>query len=212
MVVEKAKDFWVKYQRPLMIVSALVIIIAGGFLGYKNFVKLPNEAKAEDAIFKAEEYYRMDSLDKALNGDMLNAGFLKVISKYGNTDAGKRARLYAGDCLLRKGDFAQAVKYLKEFSTDSKMIQAVAYKLTADAYSEQGKNDEAIDYYKKAAHHFEADKDNSSLYLSMAAGLCEKTGKTKEAIELYKELKEKFPKTAAGFDADKYLGKLGAYN
>ena len=38
-VVEKAKDFWTRYNRPLMIVCAVIIIIAGGYLGYKKFYK-----------------------------------------------------------------------------------------------------------------------------------------------------------------------------
>lgn len=209
LVVEKAKDFWSRYQRPLIIVSALVILIAGGYLGYKKFYREPMLAKAEDALFKAEEYYRMDSLQKALNGDMINPGFLKVISKYGNTPAGNLARLYASDCLARTGDFAKAEEYISKFKTDQKMIQAGAYKLHADILSELGKNDKAIDMYKKAAAHFPEDKENSAVYLSMAAQLSEKAGKTQEAIALYKELKEKFPRTAAGSEADKYLGKLG---
>lgn len=209
VVVEKAKDFWSKYQRPILIASALIILIAGGFIGYKKFYKEPLLAKAEDALFKAEEYYRKDSLQKALNGDLINPGFVKVISKYGNTPAGNLARFYAADCYARTGDFAKAEQYITDFHTDQKMLQATAYKLHADILSEQGKNDKAIELYKKAAGHFTEDKENSAVYLSMAALLCEETGKTKEAIELFKELKEKFPRTAAGSEADKYLGKLG---
>ena len=51
-VVEKAKDFWTRYNRPLMIVCAVIIIIAGGYLGYKKFYKEPNEEKATDAYLK----------------------------------------------------------------------------------------------------------------------------------------------------------------
>jgi hypothetical protein len=35
---------------------------------------------------------------------------------------------------------------------------------------------------------------------------------TKQAIELFKELKEKFPKTQQGSQADGYLAQLGVYN
>jgi hypothetical protein len=38
--------------------------------------------------------------------------------------------------------------------------------------------------------------------------LQETSGKTKEALELYKELKEKFPKTEKGYQADKYINRL----
>ena len=211
-VVAKAKDLWTRYQKLIIIASTVIIVAIAGFYGYKTFVQKPNEAKAQDAIFKAEEYYRLDSLQKALNGDGLNFGFIKVIEKYGSTKMGNLARFYAGDCFLRTGDYTNAVKHLKDFSTDSKQVQARAYKLLGDAYSELDKNDDAISNYKKAANHFTEDNANAAEYLFFAAALAEKTGKTKEAIELYKQLKENFPGTSQSGEADKYLGKLGVYN
>lgn len=210
-VIERAKDFWTRYQKQISIAATVIILLVGGWFGYKKFIKGPQEEKAWDTVFKAEEYFRMDSLQKALNGDGLNAGFLKVIDKYGGTDAGNMARFYAGVCLLQTGDFANAAKHLKKFKTSSKQIQARAYKLLGDAYSEQGKNDDAIDAYKKAAKQFPEDQANSAEALFFAAGLSEKAGKKNEAIELYKELKEKFPNTRQGFEADRYLAKLGVY-
>ena len=212
MIIAKAKDFWTRYQKIILIIAAVLIVGVGGYYGYKTYIQDPKEEKASDAIFKAEEYYRMDSLQKALNGDGLNLGFIKVIDKYSGTKLGNLARFYAGDCYLRTGDFNNAVKQLEEFNTSEKLVQARAYKLLGDAYSELGKNDEAIANYKKAANHFTEDNANSAEYLFFAAALAEKTGKTKEAIELYKELKDKFPGTRQGNDADKYLAKLGVYN
>src|SRR5687767_9553309 len=211
-VIARAKDFWTRYQKPVMTAGIIIILLAGGWLVYQKFFKNPKEEKAWDAMFKAEEYYRMDSLQKALNGDGLNSGFLKVIDKYSGTDAGNMARYYAGVCLVQTGDFARAVTHLKKFKTRAKQVQARAYKLLGDAYSEQGKNDEAISNYKKAANHFPEDQMNSAEALFFAAGLSEKAGKKQEAIELYKELKEKFPQTRHGFEADKYLARLGVYN
>jgi tetratricopeptide (TPR) repeat protein len=154
----------------------------------------------------------MDSLQKALNGDGISLGFVKVADKFGGTKMGNLAKFYAGDCYLRTGDFAKAAKYLEEFSTPSKQVQARAYKLLGDANAELGKNDEAISYYKKAANYFTDDNANSAEYLFFAAALSEKTGKTKEAIALYQELKDKFPGTQQSSEADKYLAKLGVYN
>ena len=211
-IIAKAQDFWTRYQKQITVVLAVIVLAVGGWYAYKNFIVKPNTEKAVDAMYKAEEYYRMDSLQKALNGDGINWGFVRVIKEYGGTDAGNLARFYAGDCYLRTGDFNNAVKQLKEYSTSDEMYQARAYKLLADAYSELGKNDEAIANYKKAANHFTADINNSAEYLYMAASLAEKTGKNNEAIELLKEIKDKYPGTNGANEAEKYLAKLGVYN
>jgi predicted negative regulator of RcsB-dependent stress response len=220
LVVERAKDFWTRYNRPVVIIGVIIILIAGGWLGYKKFYKEPNDQKAADAMFKAENYHRAgllsqkpDSLIKlALNGDGANPGFVRIISKYKGTDAANIAKLYAGECYLILNDNANAVKYLKDFKTSSKFFQARAYKLLADAYADQGRNKEALDYYKKAASHFKEDAENASEALFLAAYLAEtRMNNTKAAIELFKELKEKFPNTQRGSEADKYLARLGVY-
>ncbi|HVT85918.1 MAG TPA: tetratricopeptide repeat protein [Chitinophagaceae bacterium] len=213
VIVAKAKDFWDKYSKPLMIVCVALLVVIGGYFGYQNFIKKPKEEKASDAIFKAEEYYRLDSVKLALNGDGQYPGFLSVINKYSGTDAANLACFYAGSCYLKMGDNANAAKYLKKFSSNAKQIQARAYKLLGDAYADMGKNADALDYYKKAAHHFTEDQVNSAEALFMAAYLADKVMKdTKEAISLYKELKEKYPATQQGIEADKYLAQLGVYD
>ena len=212
-VVDRAKDFWGRYSRPILIASAAVILLCGGYLAYKYLVKAPQEEKAVEAMFKAEDYYRQDSLKVALNGDGINAGFLKVIDRYGGTEAGNLARFYAGDIYLQLGDFNNAIKHLKEFDTDAKQVQARAYKLLGDAYAESGKNADALSAYKKAAHHFEEDDVNSSEYLFLAAYFADRVVKNqKEAIDLFKELKQKYPRTEKGFEADKFLAQLGVYS
>lgn len=208
-VVDKMTGFWNKNSKTIVTALAAVIIIVGGYFGYKYFVKEPNEKKASEAIFRAESYYRQDSLKLALNGDNVNPGFVKIASKYSGTKAGNLANFYAGNCYLKIGDYANAIKYLKEFSTNSKQIEARATALLGDAYAESGKKDEAIDLYKKAGLMFEKDDYNSPEYLFRAGLLAESVGKNKDAIEMYKIIKEKYPRSERGFAIDKYLAKLG---
>lgn len=212
VVIAKAKDFWGKYGKMLTIASVVIILLAGGWYVFQNFVQKPKESKAADAMFKAEEYYRLDSANLALNGDGQNWGFLKVIDKYGSTKSGKLANFYAGSCYIKLNDNEKAIKYLKKYSGDSKLVQARAYKLMADAYADLGKNSDALSYYKKAARHFEEDATTSSEYLFYAAYLADRVLKDpKQAIELFKELKEKFPKSNQAREADNFLAQLGVY-
>ena len=212
-VIAKAKGFWEKYSKPLMIVSVLLIVVIGGWYAYQQFIVKPKEEKAVEASFRAEEYFRMDSLKLALNGDGQNLGFEKIADKFSGTKTGEMANLYAGTCHLRLNNFEKAVKYLKAFSSTSQLVQARAYKLLGDAYAEQGKNEEALSSYKKAAREFEKDEANSPDYLFTAAYFADRVMKNKEeAVKLYKELKEKFPRSQQAVDADNYLAQLGVYN
>ena len=213
VVIERAKDFWSRYNRPILIVCAAIIVVGGGYLAYKYLVKAPKEKKAAEAIFKAEEYYRMDSLKLALNGDGQYPGFEKVISQYGGTDAGNLAKFYAGAIYLKTGDLNKAVKYLKDFTTGADQISARAYKLLADAYADQGKNADALSNYKKAAHQFEADEQSSAEYLFMAAYFADRVmNDKKEAVDLYKEVKKKYSQSQFAAEADKFLAQAGIYN
>jgi tetratricopeptide (TPR) repeat protein len=185
----------------------------GGWYVYQNFFKKPKEQKAVEAMFKAEEYFRLDSTNLALNGDGQYDGFLKIISKYGGTDAANNSNYYAGVCYIKLNDNEKAIKHLKKFSTSSKAIQARAYKLIGDAYADLGKSADALSYYKKAAHHFEQDTENSAEYLLYAAYLADRVMKDqKEATALYKEIKEKFPRSNQASTADNYLAQMGVYN
>lgn len=213
IIIEKAKDFWTKYSKPLMIVSTVIILAVGGWYGYQNFVKKPKEAKAVEAMFKAQEYFGLDSMNLALNGDGQYDGFIKIINKFGGTDAANSAHYYAGVCYIKLNDNENAIKHLKKFSTGARAVQARAYKLLGDAYADLGKNSDALSYYKKAARHFEEDDANAAEYLFYAAYLADRTIKdTKEATSLYKEIKEKFPKSSQASDADNYLAQIGVYN
>ncbi|MBW0177444.1 tetratricopeptide repeat protein [Sediminibacterium sp.] len=204
----KAQGFWQQYQKIIIGAVAVVVIGFAGWYGYKEYIVKPKEEKAAEALFKAEEYFRMDSANLVLNGDGQSRGALYVIKNFSGTKAANLAHFYAGVSYLKLGDFNNAVKYLKDFSTDAKQIQLLAFGALGDAYAEQNKTDDAISYYKKAGSTFEKDDNNSAEYLFRAALLLETKGKNEEALAIYKDIKEKFPKTDKGFQADRYIYRL----
>lgn len=204
----KVESSFAKIQKPLIGAIVAVLVIGGGWFAYQQYVVKPKEEKAAEALFKAEQYFALDSSRLVLNGDGQNKGVLNVISNFGGTKAANLAHYYAGISYLKLGEFDNAVKHLKDFSTNAKQVQLLATGCLGDAYAELNKKEEAIDAYKKAAATFVEDEANSSEYLFRAALLLETTGKTAEALDLYKELKTKFPKTDKGFQADKYIYRL----
>lgn len=204
----RARGFWQHYQKPIGYAIAALVIIVGGWFAYKYWVAEPKEERAQEQIFKAQQYFAKDSLNKALNGDGINKGFVYIINNYSGTKTGNLAKYYAGVSYLRLGDNSKAIKYLSDFSTDAKQVQMMAYGCLADAYSETNDKAKAVENYKKAATTFEQDEANSSEYLFRAALLSEVLGKNSEALELYKQLKEKFPASDKGAIADKYIYRL----
>jgi len=208
--VADIQNMWERYGKQASYVLLTIIVIVAGFFAYRNLISEPNEKKAIEAMFRAEQYYRMDSARLALNGDNINAGFLKVIARYGSTKAGNMASFYAGSCYLKLGDFNNAIKYLKDFSTSVKQLQERDYGLLADAYSELNRKEEAAEQYKKAGTFFEKDELLSPEYLFRSGYLYESMGKTQDAIAMYRLIKDKYPTSPRGADIDKYLARLGS--
>lgn len=212
-VLNQAKGFWEQNSKKIVYGLVAFILVVGGYLGYKYLVVMPNEVKAQEEIFQAEANFRKDSISLALNGNSTTPGFLKIISKYGNTKTGNLAKLYAGECYLQLGDYKNAIKQLEDFKANgAKQIEAKVAGLLGDAYSESKQNDKAISLYKSAGSLFPEDEALSSEYLFRAGLLLEINGKTKEAVDLYKEIKEKYPKTEKGDAVEKYLARLGELN
>jgi tetratricopeptide (TPR) repeat protein len=208
--IDQLQQFWDRWGKQASYGLLVLVLIVAGYFAYKSWISEPKEAKANEAIFRAEEYFRQDSARLALNGDNVNPGFLKIISKYSGTKAANLASFYAGSCYLKLGDFNNAVKYLKDFSTPVKQLQIRAYGLLGDAYSELNKKEDALEEYKKAGTYYEKDEIFSPEYLFRCGALYESMGRTQDAITMYKLIKDKYPNTPRGSEMDKYLARLGA--
>ena len=209
-VVLRVQGFFEKFGKQLAIVIGAIIVIVGGLFSYKQFIVKPKEEKAADYLFKAQQFFSQDSSQKVLDGDGTIKGVLYVINNFGGTKSANLAKYYAGVSYLKLGKFDKAIEYLKDFSTDAKQVQMVAYGCLGDAYAESGKKEEALDYYIKAGNTFITDESGSAEFLFRGALLSETIGKEDKALELYKTIKEKYPKTEKGNQVDKYINRLNS--
>lgn len=201
-------DFVKKYKKALTNTLVFTIVLIAGYFGYTELYQKPREAKATDALFTAEKYFAVDSSNLVLNGDGTNKGALYVIKEFSGTKSANLAKYYAGISYYRLGEYNKSIELLKDFSTSAKQVQAIAFGTIGDAYADLKKNEEAIEYYKKAGSHFPEDEAISAEYLFRAASFLELNGKNEEAIAIYKDIKSKYPKTEKGFMADKYIYRL----
>ncbi len=227
IVIEKAKDFWAKYSKKIIYIGAAVILLSAGWMGYQKFIVEPNEQKANEMIFLAEKVFDQmattsfskDSVSIALNGGTLEGanviGLLKVINTYGSTLAANRARYMVGASYLQLKEFDKSIKYLKDFEGHgADQVQSKAYLMLGHAYAEKNQTDEALSYYKKASSVNKKDESVTPDALMIAASYAAKIGKTEDAIELFKNLKENYATyiSVSNGDVEKQLARLGEFN
>ena len=204
--LNKSEAFFLKYKKAIIYGVLAVIVVIAGVIVYKQYVSAPREDKASTALAKGQEYFQQDLYEKALNGDGAGyAGFVKVASDYSSTEAGNLANLYAGLCYAGLGKWNEASKYLEEFDTkDDQMISPAAEGALGNAYAHLNQLDKAVSHLKNAAKN----ADNNSLsptFLIQAGEILESQGKAAEALELYKEIKEKYVYSMQYQTIDKYI-------
>jgi tetratricopeptide (TPR) repeat protein len=177
-------EMWLESNSKVVIGIAIgIALLVGGYFGFQFYKSNQNEAAQRD-MFQAVYYFEADSLDKALNGDGNDLGFLDIIDEYGITDAGNLANYYTGAIYLKQGKFSQARTYLEDFSSKDLLVQARAYSLIGDTYMEENNFEEAANYYHKAAN-YRPNKFFSPSYLMKEALAYEKANKVEEAKEAY---------------------------
>ena len=213
--LNKQEAWFLKYKKQILIAVAAVIVVIAGSVIYKSFIAGPREDKASTALAKAQEVFAQNDYQKALNGDKTFEGFIAISDNYGGTDAANLARAYAGLCYAKTGKWAEAVKYLEDFSAKKDaMISPTLTAALGNAYANTGDVDKAISTLKKAADMADAqsvDGANNSIsptFLIQAARLLESQKKNDEALAIYKSVKEKYLNSSASQDIDKYIERV----
>ena len=204
--LNKSEAFFLKYKKAIIVGVLAVIVVVAGVVVYKQYVSAPREDKASTALAKGQEYFQQELFEKALNGDGAGyTGFVKVADDFSNTDAGNLANLYAGLCYAQLGKWTEAAKYLEQYDAqDDQMISPAAEGALGNAYAHLNQLDKAVNHLKNAAKK----ADNNSLsptFLIQAGEILESQGKAAEALELYKEVKEKYMYSMQYQTIDKYI-------
>jgi len=202
--IERIEKFYETYKKPINIGTTAVLVVIAIVVLFFVWYMPKQQAKAEVAIYKAEQYFASDSLNLALNGDGMYEGLLEVIDNYGLTKTAKRARFMAGICYLKTGDYDNAIYYLKKVRSKDKLISVQTLASIGDAYVEKNDFANGLKYYKKAI-----DKNPNVLitpiYLLRAGQLCELDNNWKDAGMFYEKIQKEFPTSNEGGDIEKRL-------
>lgn len=208
------EDFYTKNKKNITIAITGLVIIVGGYIGYTKFYLEPKEQEAQVEIFRAQQYFEMDSFNLALKGNGKFKGFADIADEFGGTKAANLAHYYAGICMLRTGDYAGAINMLEGFSTDNQLIGPLAAGLLGDAYVESGDLDKGASQYLKAAR-MSKNKLTAPVFYKKAGIALEEAKKYSEAVEAYTTVKTEYPDVQEASDIDKYIARastLGGAN
>jgi TolA-binding protein len=204
--LEGAENWLEENPKIVVGIAAAILIIVGGYFAF-NYYKDNQNDIAQNEMFQAVYYFEADSLDKALNGDGNNLGFLQIIDEFGITDAANLANYYAGVSYLKQGKFELARLYLEDFSSGDLLIQARAYSLIGDSYMEEENYDEAARHYNKAAN-YKPNKFFSPGYLMKEALAYEKLNQNDKARETYDKVITQYWESEEFQNARKFKARL----
>ncbi|MDP5075457.1 MAG: hypothetical protein NWP82_03140, partial [Flavobacteriales bacterium] len=134
-------NFFEKYRKPLMAVGIALVVGVGGYFAYDATIAQPREREAANALWKAQYYLSIDSIDWALNGHEDAPGFQSVIDNYEGTDAAELAHYGAAICFRTKGDFGNALAHFKEVNVDDQAVSVYVLGNIGDMNVELGQLD-----------------------------------------------------------------------
>ena len=204
--LSNSEAFIEKNQKPIFIGVGVVVLIVLGIMAFHNFYLKPRETAAENAMYRAQEFFAVDSFRVALEGDGTKSmGFKEIASEYGMTASGNLANAYTGICYYKLGKYEDAIKYLVQYDGDDNYFKTSVVGLTGDCYAELGDKGKAQSFYKKAI----AEKNElSPNYLKKSGILFETDGKAAEAEKAFQQIKDDYPMSNEAYDIDKYLARV----
>ena len=185
-----------------VIIGLLAVICI--YFGYDKFIAEPQKTEAANQIFGAQNYFEKDSFNLALYGDGNVLGFIEIADKYSSTPSGNLANLYAGLSYLHIGDYDNAIKYLKDFSSDDLLLANMAIANIGDAYMQLGNYKKAAEYYQKAGSSKSNDFSTPSFLMKQGLAL-EKANDYKEALKAYEKIEKQYPTSVEARDIEKYI-------
>jgi len=205
---------WIeKNSKPLFYSLVGVVVVFLAFLGYTNYVVEPNELEASNELAFPRKYFNEaatagSGIDSLLNLGLEGAdgkyGFLDIADSYSGTNAGNLANYYAGVSYLQMKQYGKAIEYLSKFNSDDEMLGPVALGAIGDAFSDIDQQEDALEFYEKAANK-KANEFTTPLFLYKAAQTAMSLEKYNKAEQLFTQIKENYSKSEQGRDIEKFI-------
>ncbi len=149
-----------QHKNLIYIIVAAILVIALGIWAYSQYVYAPELEKAKTEMAKADDLLLKPAFAQGATvtaQDSTNAlqVYESVAKKYGDNlifknGEGNRAKLMAAQILYSRDKFAEAQKYLEDYSPKGKLVGPTSQMLLGDTYVNQDQFDKAIKAYDNA--------------------------------------------------------------
>jgi TolA-binding protein len=215
-------EAWVeKNQNIILYVIIAIAVIAAGTWAYTEFVHAPKADEALEESTQANDFYQLavnatgeeqDSLfNLALEGGEGKYGLLKIADEYSGTDTGNIANYQIGMAYLNLGgaNYQKAIDYLTAYDGDGSIMEAYANAGIGDALVQVGQEEDAIEYYNKAAD-IVPNEFTTPKYLLKSAQASLNTGNNSAAIKNLERIEEEYPEAPETQTAQVLLGQAQA--
>jgi tetratricopeptide (TPR) repeat protein len=203
--VSKTEQFFNKNGKLMISILVGLVVVALGAFAWFKYVYQPAAAEAEGQMAIAEQNFREENYELALNGDGNVLGFAQIIDEYG-AKGGEAVYFYAGVCELQLKNYESAIKYLEQYNGKDEILKARAIACIGDAYVGLENYETALTYFEKAAAVVE--NMYAAGYLLKAGLVAEKLGQNEKALGFYELIKDQYAASPEGYEIDKYIGRL----
>ncbi len=187
---------FLKNNKNLILYILIGVLVVGGGIFYYRYSSKEQDVEAQATMYTSVYDWENDSLKKAI------PALEEVADEYGRSEAGNLAQFYLGAGYLKQGKYQEAIDALDKFSSNDLFVQARAYVLIGDAYSELKDIENAIKYYQKAVDC----KPNAAFtpQYCIKAGLAyELNNDYAGAVKVYDIILKDYPTANEAFDAKK---------
>ncbi|MFM1932035.1 MAG: hypothetical protein RL226_1338 [Bacteroidota bacterium] len=211
-VYTKTEMFVDRNRKTLTYVIGGLALLLIGFYAYRLLVVKPKEEKANSEIWKAEQYFEIDSLDLAISGDGLYVGLEDIAANYDGTKAANRANYELGIISRDRGQFDEAIAYFEKADIDDDVISSLVQMNIGDCYVELNKYEEATKFFEKAiskAKGTDAEGFTASMAMFKAGITYMELGQKEKAAKLFETIVEDYPDSQVKGRAERYAAYLG---
>jgi tetratricopeptide (TPR) repeat protein len=201
----KVQEFYLKYQKQILIGAGTVAIIILAFVIYSNKIQQENQ-DASLALSRIMPSYNAKNYKEAIEGKAGTniIGLKQIVENYGSSEQGESAKIFLAHSYFMLGKYDDALKYYEDYSGSIDLLRSTAYAGAAACYEAKGDLEKAADLFRDAAFVTKSNPQNANYLLD--AGLdYHRLGKNDKAKEYFKIIKKDYKKTEVGRKIENYL-------